>query len=124
LRDYLAYLAEQGVAKTSIARKLSAIRSFYHYLVREEIIDKDPIANTASPKLDKRLPDFLTIEEAKRLVEAPDLSTPEGQRDRAILELLYAGGVRVSELVKLNLEQVNLDGTRTQPSPSQRPRRT
>jgi len=109
LRDYLSQLMEQGLVRASIARKLSAIRSFYRYLLREEIISTSPVADTSSPKLDKRLPSFLTIEEVERLLEAPDLSTPQGQRDRALLELLYASGLRVSELVNLNLEQVNLD---------------
>jgi len=109
LRDYLAYLMEQGLVKASIARKLSAIRSFYRYLLREEIISTSPVATTSSPKLDRRLPSFLTTAEIGRLLEAPDLATPQGQRDRALLELLYASGLRVSELVKLNLEQLNLD---------------
>ncbi len=109
LRDYLTELMEKGFVKASIARKLSAIRSFYRYLLREEIISTSPVATTSSPKLDKRLPSFLTIEEMNRLLEAPDLSTPQGLRDRALMELLYASGLRVSELVSLNLEQVNLD---------------
>ncbi len=109
LRSYLSYLMERGFVKASIARKLSAIRSFYSYLLREGAIATSPVATTASPKLDKRLPSFLTIEEMERLLEAPDLSSPVGQRDRALLELLYAAGIRVSELVNLNLEQVNLD---------------
>ncbi|GAJ21526.1 unnamed protein product, partial [marine sediment metagenome] len=105
----LSHLMENGFVKASIARKLSAIRSFYRYLLREEIIATSPVATTSSPKLDKRLPSFLTIEEINRLLEAPDLSTPQGLRDRALLELLYASGLRVSELVSLNLEGVNLD---------------
>ena len=109
LRDFLSHLMEQGLVKASIARKLSAIRSFYRYLLREGIIPTSPAATTSSPKLDRRLPSFLTIEEVERLLEAPDLSKPEGLRDRAIMELLYASGLRVSELVNLNLEQVNLD---------------
>jgi len=109
LRDYLAHLMEKGLVKASIARKLSAIRSFYRYLLQEGLVSTSPAATTSSPKLDKRLPSFLTLEEARRLLEAPDLSTPQGQRDRALLELLYASGLRVSELVKLNLEQINLD---------------
>jgi len=109
LRDYLSHLMKQGLVKASIARKLSAIRSFYRYLLREGVISTSPAATTSSPKLDKRLPSFLTIEEMKQLLEAPDLSTPQGQRDRALLELLYASGLRVSELAQLNLEQVNLD---------------
>jgi len=109
LRDYLSQLMEKGFVKASIARKLSAIRSFYRYLLREEIISTSPVATTSSPKLDKRLPSFLTIGEVERLLEAPDLSTPQGLRDRALMELLYASGLRVSELVSLNLERVNLD---------------
>ncbi len=109
LRDYISWLMKQGVAKASIARKLSAIRSFYRYLVWEEMLSKNPLEKATSPKLDRRLPSFLTIEEVKRLLVAPDLSTHRGQRDRALLELLYASGPRVSELVQLDLGQVNLD---------------
>jgi integrase/recombinase XerC len=99
---------EQGRVKASTARKLSAIRSFYKYLLRERMVAANPIATTASPKLDRRLPSFLTQEEIEQLLEAPDLSKPQGQRDRALIELLYASGLRVSELVNLNLEQVDL----------------
>ena len=109
VRDYLSHLIGRGLVKASIARKLSAIRSFYRYLLREEMISTSPVATTSSPKLDRRLPAFLTVEEVEKLLEAPDLSTPQGQRDRALLELLYASGLRVSELVSLNLEQVDLD---------------
>ncbi len=109
VRDYLSHLMEQGFVKASIARKLSAIRSFYRYLLREEIISTSPLATTSSPKLDRRLPYFLTIDEMTRLLETPDSATPQGQRNRALLELLYAAGLRVSELVKLNLEQINLE---------------
>ena len=109
LRDYLSHLMEKGIVKASIARKLSAIRSFYRYLVREKIVTTNPVANTSSPKLDRRLPSFLTPEEVVRLLNAPDLSTPQGLRDRALIELLYASGLRVSELVNLDLEQINFD---------------
>ncbi len=108
LRAYLAYLMDQKFAKSSIARKLSAIRSFYRYLMREELITASPAATTVSPRLDRRLPVFLTVEEAKKLVESPDISQPQGQRDRALLELLWASGMRVSELVNMNLDQLNL----------------
>ena len=109
VRDYLSHLMEKGFVKASIARKLSAIRSFYRYLHREGIVPTNPLATISSPKLDKRLPSFLTIEEVERLLEAPDLSKPQGQRDRAILELLYASGLRVSELAQLTLKQIDLD---------------
>jgi len=109
LRGYLSHLMKEGFARVSISRKLSAIRSFYRYLLREELVATSPIADTSSPKLDKRLPKFLTLEEAVRLLEAPDSSTALGQRDRALMELLYASGLRVSELVSLDLEQINLE---------------
>ncbi len=109
LRDYISWLMEQGVAKASIARKLSAIRSFYRYLAREEILPDNPLRDASAPKLDRRLPSFLTIEETVRLLKAPDLASPQGLRDRAIIELIYAAGLRVSELVKINLEQINFD---------------
>jgi len=109
LRDYLAHLADRKLVKASIARKMSAIRSFFGYLVREDIIDTNPAASISSPKLEKRLPSFLTVAETVRLLTTPDLAKPEGLRDRALMELLYASGIRVSELVSLNLEQVNLE---------------
>ncbi|HTY81219.1 MAG TPA: site-specific tyrosine recombinase/integron integrase [Dehalococcoidales bacterium] len=108
LRAYLAFLLENKYAKSSISRKLSAIRSFYRYLMREDVLTASPAATTVSPKLDRRLPAFLTVDEAKKLVESPDLSRPQGQRDRALLELLWASGLRVSELVNMNVEQLNL----------------
>ena len=108
-RAYANSLNNRNFAKSSIACKQSAIRSFYKYLNREKILSANPLKKLPSPKLDRRLPSFLTVDEAKRLVEAPDLSRPEGQRDRALLELLYAAGIRVSELVNLDLEQVNLN---------------
>ncbi len=109
LRDYIAWLMQQDVVRASIARKLSAVRSLYRYLVREGILPTNPLEKASSPKLDRRLPSFLTIKEVEQLLQAPDLSTPQGQRDRALIELLYASGLRVSELVNLNLEQVNRD---------------
>jgi len=109
LRDYMAYLMEQGVVKASIARKLSAIRSFYRYLLREEVLTASPAEKTSTPKLDKRLPSFLTIQEMGRLLESPDIAKPQGKRDRAFIELFYASGLRVSELVQLNMEQIDLD---------------
>jgi integrase/recombinase XerC len=109
LREYIGWLMEQGVVKPSIARKLSAIRSFYRYLMREGLLERNPLEKASSPKTDKRLPSFLTRDEVTRLLEAPDVSTPQGQRDRALLELLYASGLRVSELVNLQPGQVNLN---------------
>ncbi len=109
IRDYMSWLMTQGVVRGSIARKLSAIRSLYRYLVREGKVSANPLEKASSPKLDRRLPSFLTVDETVRLLEAPDLSTPQGRRDRALLELLYAAGLRVSELESLNLEQLNME---------------
>lgn len=109
IRDYMSWLMEKDIVKASIARKLSAIRSFFRYLVREELLDKNPLENSSSPKMDRRLPSFLTVEEIERLLAAPDLSKPQGLRDRALIELLYASGLRVSELVSLNKGQADLE---------------
>lgn len=109
MRRYLTHLGKRGYVKVSISRKLSAIRSFYGYLMREKLVSASPLSNLSPPKMDKRLPHFLTAEETVRLLTAPDLATPQGQRDRALMELLYASGLRVSELVSLDLGQINLD---------------
>ena len=109
LRDYLSFLINLGIAKGSITRKLSAIRSFYRYLLREGILNSNPIEQASSPRREKRLPSFLTIEETVNLLKAPDIRTPQGLRDRCLMELIYAAGLRLSELVKLNLMQVDLD---------------
>jgi len=109
LRRYLSYLLEKGIVKASIARRLSAIRSLYKYLVREKMVPLNPAATTSSPKLDRRLPSFLTLDDMKKLLAAPDLKTPKGKRDRAIIELIYASGLRVSELVNLDLKQVYIE---------------
>lgn len=107
LRDYIGWLMEAGVARTTIANKMSAIRSFYRYLHREGVIRENPLEIVTSPKLDRRLPLILTTAEIARLLEAPDPVKPAGQRDRAILEVLYASGLRVSEIVRLNMTQVD-----------------
>ena len=108
IREYLGKLKNQGQAPSTINNKLSAMRTFYRYLLREKLVARNPLAGISSPKLIRHLPSFLTVEEARRLVESPDLSRPQGQRDRALLELLYASGLRVSELVNMDVEQVNL----------------
>jgi integrase/recombinase XerC len=107
IRSYLAFLMKQGIKKGTISGKLSAVRSFFGYLKREEMISANPVATISSPKLDKRLPGFLTQEEVERLLKTPDLAKPQGLRDQALLELLYASGLRVSELVSLRLDQIN-----------------
>jgi integrase/recombinase XerC len=107
-RHYLASLREAGLARTTIARRLAAWRSFYRYLFRENIVEENPMAKVMSPKLEKRLPRFLYEGEVKLLVESPDVRHPLGRRDRALLETLYAGGLRVNELVLLDLWDLDL----------------
>jgi integrase/recombinase XerC len=108
LRGYLADLHRRGVSRASAARKLSAVRTFTRYLRREGVIDGDPGALVGTPKLEQHLPAHLSIDEMTRLLETPDMGDPLGRRDRAILELFYASGLRLSELVGLDVEDVNL----------------
>jgi integrase/recombinase XerC len=108
LRSYLGRLHDRGIARSSINRKASALRSFFRYLGQAEILDSEPTATLSAPKMDKRLPTFLTHGEMALLIEAPDTSTVLGLRDRAILELLYAAGLRVSEIVSLDLGDIDL----------------
>lgn len=109
--DLLQYLADrmgQGIKARSTARALSCLRSFYRYLLREKIIQVDPTLRIDNPKLGRPLPDSLTESDVERLLAAPDLTTPLGIRDRAMLEVLYACGLRVTELVSLRLTDMNL----------------
>jgi tyrosine recombinase XerC len=108
IRAFMADLYRQGHARTSVARKLSALRAFSRYLRREGWIENDPAALAVGPKREQRIPAHLSVDEMSRLLEMPDVSTPLGRRDRAILELFYASGLRLSELVALDLEEVNL----------------
>lgn len=108
IRGFMAELYRQGHARTSVARKLSALRAFGRYLRREGLIDADPASLAASPKRERKVPAHLSIDEMERLLGMPDVSDPLGCRDRAILELFYASGLRLSELVGLDLEDVNL----------------
>lgn len=108
LRRYLAWLQAEGYVKASIARRISEMRSFCRYLVREGILDTNPIRTISSPKIPKRLPNYLAPHEVEALLAAPDATVPQGQRDRAIMEVLYASGLRVSELVSLNLSNLDL----------------
>jgi len=109
LRRYIATLLEQGFEKASIAAKLSALRSFYRYLMRENIVSSNSPLIVSSPKLERHLPSFLSSDEVDTLLEGPDTSTPLGQRDKAMLELLYAAGLRVSEIVGIDVVNVNLE---------------
>lgn len=109
--DLLAYLAvcfEQGAKTSTTARLLSSMRRFYRYLLREGMIRHDPTAQIESPRHDRILPDTLSEKDVDALLEAPDTGEPLGMRDRAMLEVLYATGLRVSELIGLRYSQINL----------------
>ncbi|MCW2267880.1 Tyrosine recombinase XerD [compost metagenome] len=106
--DHLAWRLEQGYKPRSTARFLSGVRGFYRYLLREKLIAVDPTLQVEMPQLGRPLPKSLSEEDVEALLQAPDLGEPIGQRDRAMLEVLYACGLRVTELVSLTLDQVNL----------------
>jgi integrase/recombinase XerC len=108
IRAFMGDLYRQGQSRSSVARKLSALRSFGRFLRREGFIESDPTALAVAPKREITVPAHLSMDEMSRLVESPDGSTPLGRRDRAILELFYASGLRLSELVALDVEDVNL----------------
>jgi len=108
IRGFLGELHRQGQARASVARKVSALRTFVRYLRREGWIDSDPAALAVLPKREQKIPAHLSVDEMSRLLEMPDTSVPLGRRDRAILELFYASGLRLSELVGLDLEDVDL----------------
>jgi integrase/recombinase XerC len=109
IRAFMGGLYQQGHARASVARKLSALRTFARFLRREGWIDSDPAALAATPKREHKIPAHLSVDEMSRLLETPDVSGPLGRRDRAVLELFYASGLRLSELVGVDLEDVNLN---------------
>ena len=107
IREWMASLHSDQKKKSSIARKLAALRTFFQFLVREGVLELNPAKLVSTPKLEKKLPKHLSIEEAIRFIESPDLETDLGKRDRAMLELMYATGVRVAELTTLNVADVD-----------------
>ena len=110
IRAFLGKLHKQRISASSSARKLSAIRTFVKFLRRDDLIEDDPSSLVAAPKKPETIPAHLTINEMSRLLEMPDTSQALGRRDRAILELFYASGLRLSELVGVDMEDVNLSG--------------
>jgi integrase/recombinase XerC len=111
-REYLGELKEAGMAAASLTRRTSTVHGFYRYLQREGATDRDLLHGLAMPKRPRQLPKVLDPAALDRLLTAPDADTPQGLRDRAMMELLYGGGLRISELVALDLGQVNLaEGT-------------
>ena len=106
--DWIYALSDQGISSASLCRKLSSLRMFNAYLLREEWISRSFVELVAGPKLKRKAPDALSVKEMEALLEAPDLSIPMGLRDRAILEMLYSSGLRVSELCEAKLQQFDL----------------
>lgn len=109
LQSFLQYINELGMSAYSQARILSGIKGFYKYLMFEELIEKDPTELIEGPKIGRKLPDTLNVVEIEHLLEAIDMSKPEGARSRAMLEVLYSSGLRVSELVELKINNVYFD---------------
>jgi len=110
VRVYLGYLTDKNYCKSTIARKLATLRSFYKFLVKRNYHYSNPVTAVRTPKQDKKLPKFLEYEDIKKLFEAPPMDNWLGARDRAILETLYSTGIRVSELVGLNMDDIDFLG--------------
>ncbi|MDD5227100.1 MAG: tyrosine recombinase XerC [Candidatus Omnitrophica bacterium] len=107
IRSFLAFLKTREYSKSSISRKLACLRSFFKYLVRENILSQNPAAGIATPKKEKRLPSFMNPDEITKLLDAPSKNSWEEKRDKAILEMLYSSGLRVSELAGLNHDDLD-----------------
>ncbi len=106
IREWMASLHDDH-KKTSVARKLASLRTFFQFLVREGIVDVNPAKLVATPKIERKLPNHLSMEDAVRFIETPDTNTDLGRRDRAIIEFLYATGIRVGELVNIDLKDID-----------------
>jgi len=109
LRDFIIEISSLGIHPRSQARILSSIKSFYHFLIYRNILDNDPTELLESPKIGLRLPEVLSVKEIDDIIAAIDLSKPEGQRNKAIIEVLYGSGLRVSELINLQLSKIYLE---------------
>lgn len=109
VRGFLYKLKDKNLTKKTISRKISGVRSFYRFLLKEGYINKNPLLTLELPKVEKRLPTFLTEEEVFKLINAPDKKTTLGLRDNLILKMLYSTGMRVSELVSLRISELNLE---------------
>ena len=108
LNSYVLFLEKEGRKPATISRSIASMKAFFHYMVRTKIIDTDPSEKLKAPKIEKKMPEILSTEEVNRLLEQPSGISPKDLRDRAMLELLYATGIRVSELISLKVTDVNL----------------
>lgn len=105
---FLKHLKDSGKSSKTIARHIASIRSFHQFLLRERVANEDPSVHIETPQVERTLPKVLSLEEVEKLIETPKLTSPIGYRDKAMLELLYATGIRVSEMIELNLTDVHL----------------
>lgn len=108
LEDYLRYMEDENFAPSTISRSVASIRALFQYLFRQGRIKEDPADNIRPPKVEKKIPEILSVQEVERLLSEPDPNSPKGMRDAAMLELLYATGMRVSELIHLDIKDVNM----------------
>lgn len=108
LRAYVAHLETQQFKASTISRNIASLKAFYHYLFKEHMINDDITENLRAPKIEKKMPEIISVEETIRLLEQPGGDTPKDLRDKAMLELLYATGIRVSELISLTLSDVDM----------------
>ncbi|WP_177503883.1 site-specific tyrosine recombinase XerD [Anaerosinus sp.] len=109
IQEYLKSLQTKGRAVSTISRNIAAIKAFYQYLVKENYLENDPSQSLDTPKVEKKLPKILSVHEVEELLKQPEIKSSGGLRDKAMLELLYATGIRVSELIALNISDINLD---------------
>lgn len=108
LNSYILYLEKQHFAAATVSRNIASIKAFYHYLFKEGLVTEDISEILKAPKIEKKMPEILTVEEVNRLLEQPAADNPKEIRDKAMLELLYATGIRVTELISLKISEVNL----------------
>lgn len=109
VKEYLLYIQKFSYTKTTVARKIAAVRGFYNFLYEEKIIENNPLQNIRAPKRSKTLPEFLSEREIENILNSIKIETPAGYRNRTILEVLWASGMRISELCNLNFENLNLE---------------
>jgi integrase/recombinase XerC len=110
IRTFIAYLSDSGISKRTIARRLSALRSFFKYCIREKYIDKSPLEDIELPKIERKIPVTISYEQVKTLFAQPDIEDFLGLRDRTMMELFYSSGLRLSELAGINHEDIDMSG--------------
>ncbi len=108
LNSYVLYLEKQGMSTATVSRNVASMKAFFHYACYKRRIENDPTESIKAPHIEKKMPDILSMDETIRLLEQPSANTPKSMRDRAMLELLYATGIRVTELITLRLSDINL----------------